>query len=254
MDLFRERQQNHGAAQEPALSWIKNMNNKNYSEMNAMWILPAGQYRSRSEYFFARWCDKWHIPFTYEPECFEMSGLEGSVRYIPDFYLTDSNIFVEVKPAIFKGELWKFTRFLETIPSVTKLCKDDDDDPNHEQWDRDELALGWVVEIHNQEPVAVELYDDCGMDDNWRNWKPESNGFWVCSECGRPYIIPVGGYSCHHCKYYPGGGGGDPYPSSFYPDLLAKSIIQHRADWKAKAAKAYKDAQAYAERRKDDPF
>jgi hypothetical protein len=221
--------------------------NKNPEEA---WILPVGEYRSRSEYFFAKWCEKWRIPFSYEPECFQIPGPTGPVRYIPDFYLTESNIFVEVKPAIFKGELWKFESFLKTIPSF-----ESHDDPTDEE--RDSWAIGWAVEIHNQEPVAIALYDDCGMDDSRYDYQ-ENNGFWVCEHCGRPYIIPIGSYTCHHCKNYPGGGGGDPYPDSYDRAKLSKSINKHKEELKKMIAKAYEDARIEGEKerakRENDPF
>lgn len=190
------------------------------SNLAEIWILPAGEYRSRSEYYFARWCDKWHIPFAYEPEGVQ---LPSRVRFLPDFFLTESNIFVEIKPRLFKGELWKFKHFLKTIPSRYSHV-----DEFEERYD---LPLGWVVEIRNQEPLAVELYDECGMDDFWREGDPKSNGFGICTNCGRPYIKAVGDFSCHHCKYYPGGAQCGDYPSNYFPELLAKSISHYQAEY-----------------------
>lgn len=54
------------------------------------------RFRSRLEARWAVFFDSAGIKYQYEPEGFE---LEDGTRYLPDFYLPDQNVFVEVKPS-----------------------------------------------------------------------------------------------------------------------------------------------------------
>lgn len=59
------------------------------------------RYRSRLEARWAVFFDACHIIYEYEPECFEISGK----RYLPDFYLPEYQLHVEVKPDRLGAEL-----------------------------------------------------------------------------------------------------------------------------------------------------
>ena len=54
------------------------------------------RFRSRLEARWAVFFDKCDIKYDYEPEGFELSNGES---YLPDFFLPEYNIFVEVKPS-----------------------------------------------------------------------------------------------------------------------------------------------------------
>jgi hypothetical protein len=51
-------------------------------------------YRSRTEARWAIFFDRAGVRFCYEPDGFDLGG----IRYLPDFWLPDLRIFVEVKP------------------------------------------------------------------------------------------------------------------------------------------------------------
>lgn len=52
------------------------------------------KFRSRAEARWAQFFEAGHIRYVYEPEGFESDG----IRYLPDFYLPDFDLYVEVKP------------------------------------------------------------------------------------------------------------------------------------------------------------
>lgn len=52
-------------------------------------------YRSRLEARWAVFFAELRIPFLYEPEGYSFNG----VGYLPDFFLTDQDCFIEIKPA-----------------------------------------------------------------------------------------------------------------------------------------------------------
>lgn len=66
-------------------------------------------YRSKWESYFAKKCDDSEIEFEYEGESFAYSKDDnGFIRkYIPDFYLPQYEIFIEIKPEVFIDELAK---------------------------------------------------------------------------------------------------------------------------------------------------
>jgi hypothetical protein len=53
------------------------------------------RFRSRLEARWAVFFDALGIVWEYEPEGFELSG---KVRYLPDFFLAESGIYIEIKP------------------------------------------------------------------------------------------------------------------------------------------------------------
>lgn len=54
-------------------------------------------YRSRLEARWAVFMDALGVRFEYEPEGYEMTMDDGSIRYLPDFWLPDLECFVEIK-------------------------------------------------------------------------------------------------------------------------------------------------------------
>lgn len=89
------------------------------------------RFRSRLEARVAVLFDKINMKYEYEPEGFE---LEDGTKYLPDFYLPDERLYVEVKaarPNVAK-ELEKVVRFVKgsdrcvvvisEIPDPSKAC------------------------------------------------------------------------------------------------------------------------------------
>ena len=60
------------------------------------------KFRSRLEARWAVFFDKAGIKYVYEPEGFEVNFGEEIIRYLPDFYLPDFDIYCEVKPTLEK--------------------------------------------------------------------------------------------------------------------------------------------------------
>ena len=60
-------------------------------------IYDGRHFRSQIEARTAMLFDRLGIDFTYEPDCYELRFKNKTVRYLPDFYLTTLNRFVEIK-------------------------------------------------------------------------------------------------------------------------------------------------------------
>lgn len=75
-------------------------------------------FRSSYEERFAKWLFKNNFTFSYEPYIFT---LESGMRYVPDFYLPSSKIFIEVKGLwLGKGKA-KFKAFVDEFSFPTYL-------------------------------------------------------------------------------------------------------------------------------------
>ena len=140
------------------------------------------EYRSRMESLFARWCDSWGLLYQYECEGYEFNG----ERYLPDFYLPESQTFVEVKPQVAIREADKMKRFIEAARS---------NDSEKESY----RPHAWIVEMNQTSCNVLTHFLDCG----WRE-PGTDNGAVVCAECYKPYLIDEGGWECKHCGYYDG--------------------------------------------------
>ena len=57
------------------------------------------RFRSRLEARWAVFFDATEFKYQYEPEGFEVDVCDGLIRYLPDFYLPDFDIYCEVKPS-----------------------------------------------------------------------------------------------------------------------------------------------------------
>jgi hypothetical protein len=70
-------------------------------------------YRSRLEARWAVFFDSIGIKYLYEPEGFIIDG----ERYLPDFYLPDMYLWIEIKPFIPPSEEWmrKYIRFADKV-------------------------------------------------------------------------------------------------------------------------------------------
>lgn len=55
-------------------------------------------FRSRLEARWAIFFDAFKLNWTYEPDCFVLSNGQ---KYTPDFYISDFDLFIEIKPHLF---------------------------------------------------------------------------------------------------------------------------------------------------------
>ncbi len=136
------------------------------------------RFRSRLEARWAVFFDEMGIEYQYEPEGFEVDGM----RYLPDFYLPDSNKYVEVKGSLeqFKKDYPKMEAcfrhnatpisngliIVSDIPDSTKEgvpifpMFSGDDSPNGMQFEGATFILVWVEKENNYEPwVGVDSFD-----------------------------------------------------------------------------------------------
>lgn len=82
---------------------------------------PDGhRYRSRLEARFAVFLDLMGIDFRYEHEGFDLGGL----WYLPDFWIPDSNIYIEIKePSVMADEdIQKVIRLAKQIAQPAYIC------------------------------------------------------------------------------------------------------------------------------------
>jgi predicted nuclease of restriction endonuclease-like RecB superfamily len=73
--------------------------------------------RSSWEVAYAKWCDKNHIKWLYEPKTFDL----GNCSYTPDFYLPKSDIYVEIKGYWRDRSKLKFELFKKTYDNILLL-------------------------------------------------------------------------------------------------------------------------------------
>lgn len=73
-------------------------------------IYNGYRFRSRLEARWAVFFDEMGIKYEYEPEGFELSD---GTRYLPDFYLPESDSFFEVKGVMSDIDMHKINQFIE---------------------------------------------------------------------------------------------------------------------------------------------
>ena len=145
-------------------------------------------FRSRMEARFAKWCDSWGIQWCYEPEGYEFGG----ERYLPDFYLPESGIIIEVKPVIASNELSKIRRLMKHI-SVR---------PDNDDLFEKERKEAWVVQVDQKGCIFTACHVDYGWEDKLGDG--HDAGPVLCHQCNKPYIIGWAMWDCRHCGYYDG--------------------------------------------------
>lgn len=84
---------------------IKNLQNPSYGYNRESCLYDGVYYRSSWEVNFAKFLDSRRIKYTYESSRFEYTYNNIVHYYIPDFYLEDYNIFIEIKPSCKINEL-----------------------------------------------------------------------------------------------------------------------------------------------------
>lgn len=154
-----------------------------------MIVLPTEysgiQMRSRSEARFAKWCDDHNLKWIYEPEGFA----SGAHAYLPDFLLPEIRCFVEVKPAVFIGEISRM------LPIVA----------NRETFSWTFLVVAMEPDIR---PLLFweEWYEDFNPDsrrEDMADWEGNFSMMW-CRVCSKPIFCSWGGWGCRHCGCYDG--------------------------------------------------
>lgn len=134
------------------------------------------RFRSRLEARWAVFFESLDIRFEYEPEGYQLTD---GTRYLPDFYLPDSDTFFEVKGVLSEKDNQKIQRFREDI----------------------------------KKPVVIG-YDGMKFDatDAWNEGKYEFAGqdssvLARCKDCGKAYFMGMNGsFRCRCCGAYDGDG------------------------------------------------
>ena len=135
------------------------------------------RFRSRLEARWAVFFDSVGIPYEYEPEGFEMSD---GTKYLPDFYLPDSDDYFEVKGYMTEYDMHKIRKFM---------------DESHKP-----VTIGYSDFSFE----ACSYYPEPDGDVYSLEEKIDSN-LIKCNACGKHYFIgECGGWHCRCCNAYDG--------------------------------------------------
>lgn len=146
---------------------------------------PTREYKSKLESVVADWLTNLKIPFVYEPETYRTK----IGNYTPDFYLTQINTYIEVKPKIMDCVKESYTNLLKQFSKEKKA---------------DVLLLTPSTEfiyyeyhatsyINNQETNIPEI------------WQDNDAAIGKCSKCNTIFFTSnVGWYNCRHCNTHKG--------------------------------------------------
>lgn len=134
------------------------------------------RFRSRLEARWAVFFDSAGIQYNYEPEGFELSD---GTKYLPDFYLPESDTFFEVKGIMSDYDEHKIKMFIS----------------------ESEKAL--VIGYENMEFQACDEWWGGG----YTIASKEESELANCLECGHLYFMGINGnYTCRCCGAYDGDG------------------------------------------------
>lgn len=143
------------------------------------------QYRSLSEARWAVFFDSMQIMHYYEPEGFVFSG--GEIKYLPDFYLPDTDTYFEVKGVMDDKSMMKIRKFIMECkkpivigyPDMTFQC-----------------SVYWGEQ---DDELEIDYYQDALIAS-----KMES-AISFCGKCGKPMFFDfIGLYKCKSCGVYDG--------------------------------------------------
>lgn len=114
------------------------------------------RFRSRLEARWAVFCDNLGITWQYEPEGLSvghrLSLDEGRFPYLPDFFLPDFDLWVEVKGSL---DITEATRLLDAAASLSS----NDGGGCHDDGGRDLLVLGPIPpEYGDRLPVRLHMH------------------------------------------------------------------------------------------------
>lgn len=79
-----------------------------WSKFKGSWM------RSSWEVLFAKYCLRKGIKYLYEPKRFYL----GSVTYLPDFYLPETDEYIEIKGWWYRGKKKRFNLFKKWFPKI----------------------------------------------------------------------------------------------------------------------------------------
>jgi hypothetical protein len=86
-------------------------------------IYKSIKMRSSYEIAFAKWCKKWNVSYKYEPKVFDL----GNTTYTPDFYLPETNEYIEIKGYWRPEAKKKFKIFLKKYNEIRILVLEKED-------------------------------------------------------------------------------------------------------------------------------
>lgn len=143
------------------------------------------RFRSRLEARVAVLFDALRIKWLYEPEGFILSD---GTRYLPDFYLPETETFVEVKGVMTQSDRHKVEQFVKDSGKAVVIIYDDFTFEACDLWD------GYYELASKSESVLAEC--DCCGKLYFMGW----NGVYGCRACGA--------YDgCHHFTCVVDGDG-----------------------------------------------
>ena len=133
------------------------------------------RFRSRLEARWAVFFDQLGIKYEYEPEGFELSD---GTWYLPDFYLTESNSFFEVKGIMSDKDSHKIEQLIKDTLKVVTIGYSDMSFQTCDKWYEDTAPT-----------LTQKEYSILGR----------------CAACGEYYFVgEIGVWTCQCCGYYSG--------------------------------------------------
>lgn len=136
------------------------------------------RFRSRAEARWAVLLDTLKCKYIYEPEGFKLS--DGTL-YLPDFYLPDSDSFLEIKGVISPQDQHKIDQFRADCEKAVTIGFSD---------------------------MTFEACDNCvGWGDDFEGFIPTCDDSWLCRcrSCGKIWFMgSFGSYTCQCCGEYDG--------------------------------------------------
>ena len=175
------------------------------------------RFRSRLEARWAVFFDTLGIRYEYEPEGFVLSD---GTKYLPDFWLTDLHVWVEVKGNMTKEDKHKIEQFRDDHANATKGLGD---------WSDGAL---WVVgRIPSEEQLANDMYPYYY---EWGDLVWSFDWDWpyipcVCPVCGKPGIEydGRGARVCAGCCDYDKGYTGTDIRVQMAYDAARQARFEH---------------------------
>ncbi len=137
-------------------------------------IYKGYRFRSRLEARWAVFFDSLGIKWEYEPEGIEF---DDGTRYLPDFYLPDSNQFFEVKGVMSDTDMQKVRALIAAGYSVT-IGYDGGRFRTCDLWEDDETGQ-MSFSLASEGCSVLMQCDACG-----KYWFLGYEGFYKCQCCG----------------------------------------------------------------------
>jgi hypothetical protein len=127
-------------------------------------VYAGYRFRSRLEARWAVFFDAAGIKWDYEPEGFYLDG----VRYLPDFFLLDQEIYIEIKPRGFYGGRYDSDEMRKTQEKLKKLATGSGcnvfliiGSPNPDRWSDDRDDCPRVIGFAPNKGVISSKFFEC---------------------------------------------------------------------------------------------